>query len=440
MIKNKKGLIFFIGIFVLCLVQPNMYAYYDVNLIGFLNDIYSVSRHTTSFADCLKDHCSLKLFKTKTCEKKSLYPHHQKLLDEGIDLKDKQSLKEYIARGLRLEGMTIYTQSLWQGGGIYNRWKEYCLIPNLSTIKMAYVVAEYTKIPHNEVNIFNTHFDALIVPDPWLEPVYKSSGVTIPIFTLPLVLDLKSLHNRPVRKNAVHPFVFGFSGVGAHRKNLKLLISAFSKEFGNDENVLLVIHSRFKYKGEAVEKLLPNRTVKNIIALNKSFSRAEYEDFIANLSCYTILSKAEGFSITPREALAAGVPCVLSNNTAHKTICETRCVVAVKSEILEHQRSQNKGFVFNCSLNDTRKALRAVYENYDHYWKLAQKGREWTKEYLLENLQPKYLSLVKPSRVILGNENKVTNEYLMVASRTLFNKYKRLCHSTGTVFEERVYE
>ena len=44
---------------------------------------------------------------------------------------------------------------------------------------------------------------------------------------------------------------------------------------------------------------------------------------------------SEGFSITPREALAMKKPCILSNNTAHKKMCAKKYAYGVKSEIKE---------------------------------------------------------------------------------------------------------
>lgn len=433
----KRILFCVFGLFDFFFGRAFSHVRYDVNLIGYLMDIKSVSRHTSSFVDCLGTQCQLKLFKTLPCDKKSLNTFHQKLIDEGIDLKNQKTLTRHIQKGLKLSGMTIYTQSLWKKAGAKNAFKEYSLIPNFSTLKFAYVVAEYTKIPHDEVRIFNKHFDALIIPDPWLESVYRTSGVKIPIFTLPLVLDLESLHKKPIKRKTTTPFVFGFSGVDPIRKNIRLLIKSFSQEFGNDPQVSLIIHSRFEDKLGYIEKIIKKAQCSRIKFIQEGFSRPEYEDFISALSCYVILSKGEGFSITPREALAAGIPCILSNNTAHKIICDTGYVAAVKSNILEPAYSnKKKGFMFNCTIKDTRKALRDVYQRYDHYVTCAQKGREWTKQYLVENLRAKYMNLVKPSKVILGKENKVTDEYLMVSSRTLFDKYRLLCTHSDTVFCE----
>lgn len=403
---------------------------FDLNLIGFLNDKQSTSRHTSSFEECLHDECTIKLFKTNVCDVYAMNDYQKALIRDGIDLKNKNILEQKIRQGLALSGVTIYTDSFWHYGGIYNAWKEYFSIPNKSTLRYAYVVAEYTKIPYDEVSLYNNYFDALIVPDQWLESVYYSSGVRIPIFTLPLALDLGTLLERPLKKGLPSEFIFGFSGVDEHRKNVKLLIKAFAKEFKNKPYVSLVIHSRFNNTLPKVQKMIQKSKCQNIRLVIKTYDRSEYEEFLSTLSCYVILSKGEGFSITPREALAAGIPCIISNNTAHKTICQTGYVAAVKSDIAEPAYTKAigkyRGCMFNCSVKDTQKALRDVYQYYDYYLQQAQKGREWVKQYLVESIKTKYKMLIKSKKVILGKENKITEDCVMTNSPEFLYKYQLL--------------
>jgi len=439
---NKLKQNFFIFVVFLATIFLQAHASYNVNLIGFLNDIDSVSRHTSSFIDCVRDKCDrMKLFRTKRCSAKDLKRSHEIVLNESVDLQSSVALRRFIRNRTPLSGVTIYTATQWNN---YNRnsWYQYIQLPNKSTIKYAYCVTECTEIPPAFVSRFNNNFDGLIVPDTWLVDVYKKSGVTIPIFTLPLVLDLDSLLSKPIKTEPSKPFIFGFSGVFRSRKNYKLLIDAFTQEFRANPHVKLQIHGRFAINSSKIKRFLETIHNPTIEIIQKGFNRKEYENFISSLDCYVILSKGEGFSITPREALAAGVPCILSNNTAHQTICETGYVAAVDSTIMQPCYSpitkNMLGYEFNCDIQDVKKALRDVYNNYQSYLALAQQGKEWTRQYLIENLKPKYLNVVKPKKVILGDQNCITDNYIMTNSHILFNKYKTLLgNSTNTEFEDR---
>ena len=77
-----------------------------------------------------------------------------------------------------------------------------------------------------------------------------------------------------------------------------------------------------------------------------------------------------------------------------------------------------------------------MYEHSDQYLQRARRGRQWVKQYLAENLAPKYRSLVVPKTVILGKRNKITNDYLITDSKVLFEKYRLMCAGSATEFIE----
>ena len=418
--------------FSLCNSQK-IYHPYDVNIVGFVDDIESISRHTSSFIQCLNQDVDLTFIKTRSCKFKDLPAYFERTINKGIDLTQKKVLTEQIQNGTCLKGITIDIDSLWCAA------PEYRSVPNKSIIKVVYSVAERTLIPAQRVLKINSNFDAVVVADEWFIDVYKNSGVTIPIFTLPLVLDLKSLLAKPVKTTCNKPFVFGVSAGFWPRKNHELLMQAFIAEFGDNPNVILKMHGRFGDKSSPIVTMLANKKTHNITLERKAFTRQEYENFITSLDCYVLVSKGEGFSITPREAIAAGIPCILSDNTAHKIICKSGCVRAVASDIIEPSYStifrRYVGCDFNCTITDVRHALRDVYQNYQNYLTKTALGRTWVKQYSEENLKPKYMNLVRPKMVILGPDNTITDHYLMTNSKTLFKKYQQLCKSTDTIFK-----
>ena len=216
--------------------QPN------VNLFGFLNDIESISRHTTSFIDCLPNDIPIQLFQTKNGSFKDLKESHKNILSSSVNLRDRKSLLKVIQEERALTGITIYTDSQWYD----NAWDAYKSIMNNCALKFAYCVTERTKIQESLVAKFNDNFDAIIVPDEWLIDICKKSGVKIPIFSLPLAINLHSLLSKTVKRPAQNSFTFGFSGGFWPRKNHELLINAFYQEFKNNPRFNLILHGRFE--------------------------------------------------------------------------------------------------------------------------------------------------------------------------------------------------
>lgn len=301
-------------------------------------------------------------------------------------------------------------------------------MPN-SKIKIAYSMLEGTEIPQEWVNSFNKNFDAVVVPDNFLVNVYENSGVKIPIFVLPIALLLDDFLNAPLKVKPNKIFRFGVSASFIQDKNHETVLRAFAKTFKQNHNVELYLHGRGGNHIELI-KLVNELGLKNVYVINKCFTQEEYVKFMASLDCYVLVSKGEGFSITPREAMALGIPCILSNNTAHKKICNSGLVEVVKSEIIEPAFyvpfGRNVGNKFNCTIEDTCIALQKVYQNYTNIMKQSLNRRKWAQQYDYKVLKERYLSLIKPKQVIFDNKNYIGKNVLMTNSYNLYSKYLNL--------------
>jgi glycosyltransferase involved in cell wall biosynthesis len=353
-------------------------------------------------------------------------------LSKNFNLSDvSPEVKSIVSHPKKAVGnVSILTEALW-----YVNIPNYSSVPP-SKIKIAYSMMETTAIPLQWVEILNKHFDVVVVPDSFLVDIYKDSGVTIPIFELPLGVYLDKYLAQSHQQRLEKPFVFGSTVSCDERKNSLLVVQAFAEEFGNSDKVILKLNSRTQ-RGGMITKckiLIKSLGVNNIIITNQVMDETQYIEFMDSMDCFINISKGEGFSITPREALALGLPCILSNNTAQKTLCESGFVRAVPSEIQEdalHFYSrffghQPVGVFFNCKVQDVREAMRDVYENYNFYLNKAAEGREWVTRYRWPNLKLKYLNLIKPQKVVLGSENVITDDYLMTNSVDLYRKYSQL--------------
>lgn len=308
-------------------------------------------------------------------------------------------------------------------------------IPKESIVKLAYSMLESTQIPNLWVNILNEEFDAVVVPDKFLVSVYENSGVKIPIFVLPMPMNLK-----PYFKHQVHskypskPFIFADCSAN---KNPAVLIEAFAKAFGNSPNVQLLMRAGhiFDQPRELMNQMINRFELTNVKIEQGHLLIDQYIERLFSIDAYVNLSRGEGYSLIPREALALGIPVIISNNTASKTICDSGFVRAVKSDkrgpanpgymILFHEEC---GEQFDCEVNDVVEALRDVYENYEKYINKARLGRKWVNQYNCQNaiLKRKYCTLFKPKKVILGEKNKIKGDTIITNSPELYLKYSQI--------------
>ena len=413
------------------LLWLSLSAKIQVNIFGFLNDQDSLSRHTSSIIDCLlqEQDLQLNLLSTKPGAAQDLSPGCAAVYQRAAMLCNKKQIAMYAGKRNLLSGMVIYADPECRD------LAQFAPLLSHNTIRIASVVTETTDVPSERVAEINAHCDALMVPDAWLVAIYKQAGITCPIFTLPLALDLTSLLARPIKKRRNSIFTFGFSGMFLRtgRKNHEGLMQAFAEEYGGNEALVLKLHGKSGGMFEAILASFNQLKTSNISLECRGFERQAYEDFLASLDCYVTVSKGEGFSIIPREVLALGISCILANNTAQTTICNSGCVRPIVSDILE-PAPMRVGYWFNTDPREIRAALRDVYEHYDYYFEQAAKGREWVKQYQAKNLAAKYRSLVAPRFVVLGDHNEINDHFIMMDSEKLFEKYKRVCKSQPTRF------
>jgi glycosyltransferase involved in cell wall biosynthesis len=330
--------------------------------------------------------------------------------------------------------VALFTEGLWHVNG-----KNTAYMPKESIVKIAYSMFETTRIPKMWVKILNKEFDVVVVPDPFLIKVYQDSGVRIPIFVLPIPMMLAPYFaHSPHPSHASEPFVFGDASAN---KNPHVLVKAFIKAFKNNPNVHLVMRAgHIRQETRDIINHITNKYGSTNVKIEEGhLFLGQYIDRLASFDCYINLSRGEGFSLIPREALALGIPCILSNNTASKTICNSGYIRAVPSNQkgpplpIYHLLFNECGEQFDCSVEDVVAALCDVYEHYQFYIKKARKGRKWVRQYDCESpkLQALYRTLVKPKKVILGKENTIKDGILVTNSEQLYHKYLQIIDSNN---------
>lgn len=300
-----------------------------------------------------------------------------------------------------------------------------------SPLKISYSMFESDSIPNLWVHILNSYYDMVVVPDSYLVQVYKNSGVNIPIFVIPLGIIIEDLLNVPLRESPNEIFTFGMSAGFWKRKNHIKILQAFGDRFGNDPKFKLKLHGRSGPCKQEVERAVKLANYSNVELLTSPLSVKDYNKFMEEVDCYVFPSMGEGFSITPREVMALGKPCIVSNNSSHGTICKSGLVIPLAANkkvpaIYEVFGNQTIGNFYDCNVNDLTKSMIDVVDNYDQYLNKAKLGREWVKQYLWSEMQSIYLNLFKPKNIISGTTNIVTPDIFQTNDLKLFNKVKGL--------------
>ncbi len=351
----------------------------DVTIISHVQSRDSIGRHGIIFGEILQHAFNVNGMATREASAQDIDPA----------LFKKLTIKNDTGK------LTIYTDVLWHN----KNFEPFRKMPKDAGIKICYSMFESSAIPAEWVSIINSSFDGVWVPDQWLVNVYKASGVTQPINVLPLACYLQQFLNKPLKQKANHTFTFGISSAIWMRKNLKGVIEAFKGAFTGTEKVKLKIHSRYGLPAETeqIRQAIGNdaRIEFTIITLGPE----EYADFMASLDAYVFLSMGEGFSVTPREAMALGLPVILSNNTVHETICNSGLVYSVNTqkEIPAFYELFNRpyGSYFVPDQQEAQNYMRLAFEQRNLIYKDAAKRRAWAAQYDVNALKHTYIKAVK---------------------------------------------
>jgi glycosyltransferase involved in cell wall biosynthesis len=417
--------------FILCLVpffidpqEIDCSTYlHDVAVGGFILDSDGIGSQPIGLIDCLEGF-KVNFVNTRTAAHINLQDVPEKI--KKVINSSQPNAKSYVSI---LEDF-LYTPHHRRGPQEY-----YKKMPE-SLIKLAYTMFESDRIPDEWVEILNSNFDAAIVPNEFLVPVYKNSGVTVPIFVLPLGIYMQEFLEQPLPQytQKPNPVIFLHSGTFCERKNQLSLLEAFASEFGNLESVKLILHGReglkyFKKLQERVQEL----NVTNVELRLERLSRSAYTELISSCHIYVTVALGEGVDIPLHQALAAGKEAVVSNNTAHTTICNTGLVYPVESTIKQpafypHLNSY-VGYNWQCTKEDIQAALRKAYEEYPRNLHQAPARRAFAAQYSYSNktLRTMYRSLVKPKRVFDGPENIITKDgYIITNCPKLRMKYSTI--------------
>jgi glycosyltransferase involved in cell wall biosynthesis len=437
---------------------------FDLTVVGKHYIYGSIAKQSVELIQALKNDLSISFIPMTT------------LMDLHLVSQDVQTILS--TPGYRYKGKVLVVEDRITEvlqGGLFERFG----LPKTDEkqIRFVYDMCESSRISPKWVEMLNM-YDAVLVPDEFLVNVYTESGVTVPIFVLPLGMYMDDFYTvRTPPRTTPHPFVFGNFGIICERKDQLLLVRAFAQAFGNNPNVQLLLSGRgaFTDYAKRVQCEIQKLGLNNVLYEEGCDERRRYLEKFGKIDCYVNISQGEGFSYQPREALFFGVPVIVSDNTAHHTICKSGFVRPVPAKHQVPSELSGCGYMLQCSVDDVATALIEGYTLYSKnqkrasnkyrlqdvrrllgvirqgtyrwplYWTatnsqygmdssprshlyealskgLQAKARQWAQQYDYKNLRPLYLSILSPKRIVLGGENRITPKEVRTTSKALYTK------------------
>lgn len=198
---------------------------------------------------------------------------------------------------------------------------------------------EYGYLPVNWVDPIKENVDEIWAYSEFVKETYVRSGVdTNKVHVIGCGVNPVNFHPgiQPMVLPTAKHFRFLFvGGAATSRKGLDVLLSAFTAEFRRDEDVALVIKDWFYGNIERqIEEFRRRPDCPEIVYIYRNFSLSEMAALYSSCQAYVHPFRAEGFGLTVLEAMACGLPVIVTDYGPVREFCNPANSYLIRSRII----------------------------------------------------------------------------------------------------------
>jgi len=246
---------------------------------------------------------------------------------------------------------------------------------NISDIKIGYTMVENTKVGKDWIDKCMA-MDALFVPSKYLVDVFKKSGFTKPIYTVKQGInsDLFKFIDRKQRPKKPN-FIFATAGWLDDRKNWREMVAAFTSEFEPDEPVELWLknsNNMFGYEQPADPR---------VKFIDELLTFEGMQIFYKNIDCFLFCSRAEGAGMPGREAMATGLPVIITNWSGMADVADPKYNYPLEPVAIDmpdaREQPEQPGFQARIDVRELMYWMRHIYENQNEAYEKGKLASEW---------------------------------------------------------------
>jgi glycosyltransferase involved in cell wall biosynthesis len=246
---------------------------------------------------------------------------------------------------------------------------------NVSKVRIGYTMVENTIIGKPWVEECNK-MHAILVPSKYLVKVFSESGVKVPVVAVKQGVDTDKFTYWERNPNK-EKFIFGTCSYIDDRKNWQAMVIAFMSEFGKDEPVELWLKNTnpkfgyWQFKDERIK------------LINTPYTTEELNRYYHELDCFLFPSRAEGAGMPPREAMATGLPVIMTNWSGLADVCNPKYNYPLKPisiDVKDPRGVEQPGFQARIDIAELMYHMRETYEHRQEAFTKGKLASEWIKQ------------------------------------------------------------
>lgn len=253
---------------------------------------------------------------------------------------------------------------------------------------------EFGSLPKHWIEPMQNLIDELWVPSNHVRRCYIDSGINPEkVFVIPNGVNIDAFNPRvqPMKLNTKKSFKFLFVGGTIWRKGIDILLESYVRSFTRNDDVCLVIKDMGResfYKGQDASKVIsaiqatPNTP--EILYLTEDVPVRKIAGLYTACDCLVHPYRGEGFGLPVAEAMACGLPVIVTKGGATDDFCtsETGYQIPAKAVYFNKKELVGQGWILEPDRIALSKLMKYVFENRDEARLKGLKASKYIKENL----------------------------------------------------------
>ena len=265
-------------------------------------------------------------------------------------------------------------------------------LPRFARTRSPWFYYELNSVPAGIVEEINGN-DHVYVTSSFVQRVFAEHGVEVPTSVLGHGVD--PAHYDYVARSKRDPFVFLCIAEHTSRKNLPALIRCFERAFADETDVRLVLKLGLHGRSGLDQHI--SQEGKILVRAESIEREADLVELYGNAHCFVLPTRAEGFGMPILEAMATGLPVIVTRYGGQLDFCtddnayliDSRGMVASDSHCFPYIESQWS----DPDEDHLVHLMREVYDNYERAVEIGRRAwetasRDWTWEKQLSRAFP----------------------------------------------------